>query len=227
MAQAAGVDPYRAGTLRLALSETLAATVLPGFIEAFSAKHPEANVEMSVNSTAGQRAQLLDRAVDLAFLMGPVSEFRVANLPLIDLPMTWIISANHPLASVQKLSAEDLVNTPIMSYATDSRPFAELSDALKRIGIHKPKLFSSNALGASLSITQAGLAIATMPQVFAKPHLEAGDLVEVKAPISLNPLRFTASFRIETGNDLAAAAAELSVEAAKKWIATQSEKPIE
>ncbi len=214
---AAGSDPYRTGTLRLALSETLAATILPGFLEAFAQSRPNADVEMSVDSTVGQRARLLSREVDLAFLMGPVSQPRIANMPLIELPMTWVLSRTHPLAGQDELSLADLSNNAITTYANDSRPYVELVDAMTRAGIKRPKLFSSNALGASLSITKAGLAVATMPKVFTAEHIAEGTLREVATPITLNPLTFTASYRIEIGNDLARAAAELAVKVAGRW----------
>ena len=60
MSRAAGLDPYREGNLRLGVSETLASTILPDFIQAFSDQYPKAQVEIIVNTTTYQRDELLD-----------------------------------------------------------------------------------------------------------------------------------------------------------------------
>ncbi len=209
-AHAAGMNPDQEGTLRLALSETMVSTLLPAFIREFSAFYPRADVEISVDSTTNQRQQLIDRAVDLAFLMGPVSEYEVTNLPLLNLPMIWVVAADHPLASRGRIGIEDLAASPVLSYARNSRPFVELREALTNAGIRSPRLFSSNALSASIGMTKAGLGICTLPDVVARPHIESGDVVRMDADIPLNDLRFTASFLNNTASGLAKSAATMA-----------------
>lgn len=222
MSRAVGIDPYREGTLRLGVSETLASTILPGFIGAFSDHYPTSSVEIIVNNTTFQRDQLLDRGLDLALLMGPVSHARIANVALLELPMIWAVAPDHPLAGPDVVTLAALAQYPIVSYATHSRPYIELTDSLRAAGITAPRLFSSNALGASVAITQARLAVCTVPRIYADPHIAAGTLVEVATPIALNPLFFTASYRSEPGNDLARAAARIAAQVAGDWEAGQS-----
>jgi len=222
MSMAVGKDPKREGTLRLGISETLVSTILPSFFSSFSRKYPASSLEIIVNNTTYQRDQLIDRGLDLALLMGPVSNARVANLPLIDFPMIWVAAADHPLASASEITLEDLSRNPVLSYATNSRPYIELTDALRKAGVSAPRLFSSNAMGASVEITQKGLAICTVPDVYAAPFIAAGSLVELPVPIQLNPLSFTASYRTEPGNELAEEAAHMAAETAQLWKAQQS-----
>lgn len=128
MSRAVGADPKREGTLRLGVSETLASTILPPFFRAFSDRFPDAALEIIVNNTGFQRDRLVDRGLDLALLMGPVSHARVANIPLIDFPMIWVASPDHPLVTKPSLTVADLVDQPILSYATNSRPYIELTE---------------------------------------------------------------------------------------------------
>ncbi|MEM1005011.1 MAG: LysR family transcriptional regulator [Pseudomonadota bacterium] len=217
MSMAVGKDPKREGTLRIGVSETLVATILPPLFSALSERFPASIFEIIVNNTTYQRDQLIDRGLDLALLMGPVSNARVANLPLIDFPMIWVGAADHPLAQQDTVALEDLSRHAILSYATNSRPYIELTNALRDAGLHAPRLFSSNALGASVAITQKGLALCTAPAIYALPYIQAGSLVELDVPITLNPISFTASYRTEPGNELAREAAQIATEIAEHW----------
>jgi len=223
MARAVGKEPKREGRLRLGVSETLTLTILPPFFEAFSRTFPDSTIEINVENTDYQRDHLIDRGLDLAFLMGPVSNARVANIPLIEFPMIWVSAPDHPLARLREISLSDLADYPILSYATNSRPYIELTEKLRSAGLAAPRLFSSNALGASVAIAQAGLAICTTPKVYAQQFISAGNMVELDTPVMLNPLSFTASYRTEPGNDLAREAAEIAAGVAKEWVKAQSE----
>jgi len=222
MTRAAGLDPYREGTLRLGLSETLASTILIEFVRVFSAQYPKAKLDIIVNSSPFQRDELLDRALDLALLMGPVSHPEITNLDLISFDLIWVAAADHPLANTPHVTLEDLADVPVISYSTTSRPYLELAEKLRAAGLAKPRLFSSNALGASVAIAGAGLALSTTPRVYAQALIDAGDLVEINAPVMLSPLRFTASYRSEPGEELASSAARIAIEVAQRWTRDQS-----
>ncbi|MFC6638926.1 LysR family transcriptional regulator [Sulfitobacter sediminilitoris] len=70
------------GLFRVGASETIAQSWLPDFLKAFSQQYPRVNVDLTVDISLNLRAALLERRLDLAFLMGPVSEFTVENVPL-------------------------------------------------------------------------------------------------------------------------------------------------
>lgn len=212
--RAAGTNPDHEGTLRLTLSETVANLLLPEFMAKFAMSFPKASVDITVDSTTIQRQHLLDRTADLALLMGPISEYEVSNLPLIDLPMLWAVAPDHPAVEGGKLTLAHLSKDPILTFARNSRPCSELRESLQSVGIRRPQFFSSNALSATIGMTKAGLGISTLPEVFARPFLEAGEIVQVESPIDLNDLRFTASYINDSTNALAKAAARIAVDVA-------------
>lgn len=227
LVQAVASDPTRGGTLRLGVSETLVSTLLPGFFRAFGERFPAAVLQIVVHNSGYQRDQLVDHGLDLALLMGPVSHPRIANVPLIEFPMIWVVGAEHPLAEEGTASLEELSSGPILTYTTHSRPYVELVERLREAGVAAPRLFTSNALGASMAITQAGLAVCTAPRVFAERHIAEGVLVELRTPIPLSPLLFTASYRSEAGNEQAREAAEIAATVARRLGDAQSKNSIE
>lgn len=210
----AGRDPDREGTLRLALSETLAVTLLPPFIELFAQSYPKVTIDLTVDSTANQRRLLLDRAVDLALLLGPISDPGVTNKVLLSLPMVWAVGPSHPAAGRGRISVSELNDGPIITYVRASRPYMELQAALKAAGYPRPRLISSNSLGATLGMTRAGMAIGTFPEVFARPYLRAGDIVRVEVDIPLQRQIYTISYLEDTASRLIENAIELACLAA-------------
>ena len=208
--EAAGTAASLSGTLRLAMSETLVSFLFPRFMEVFSQRFPKADLEIVIDSTTNQRQQLLDQSVDLAWLMGPISEFEVTNLPLVRMPLVWAVAPNHPVAERGHLTLEDLRRYAIMTYARISRPHAELLATLATSGIRRPRLFASNALSASLALTVGGFGVATLPEVFAREQAEAGVIRLVTADVSLNALEFTASYLNRAPSSLVRQSAEIA-----------------
>lgn len=214
-----GLGAAEAGTLRLAVSETIVNTLLPGFIAAFAERFPRATVDLTVDSTTNQRRLLLERSVDLAFLMGPVSEYEVVNRPLIGMSVIWCAAPGHPVLALERPGPAELARWPVITYAANSRPFAELIAGFREAGVRAVRRFTSNSLNASLAMTEAGLGISTLPEVFARPYLAAGTLAEVEASMALAPLAFTASYTDDPLNRLPRAAAGIACAVAEAFAA--------
>ena len=70
------------GLIRIGASETVAQSWLPDFIEQLNLIYPRVNLDLTVDISVNLRDALLDRRIDLAFLMGPISEFSVTNIAL-------------------------------------------------------------------------------------------------------------------------------------------------
>ena len=69
---------------------------MPDFVAALRSRYPMVDIEITVDVSHNLRESLLNRALDLAILMGPISEFRVHNIDLPDFELVWIRSADLP-----------------------------------------------------------------------------------------------------------------------------------
>ncbi len=115
------------GLFRVGASETIAQAWLPDFLKAFSEQYPRVNVDLTVDISLNLRAELLERKLDLALLMGPVSEFSVENVTLPSFDLHWYRSTTNPQT--------DLTKIPVISYSSKTRPYRELmSELSRRIG---------------------------------------------------------------------------------------------
>ncbi|MEL6680786.1 MAG: LysR family transcriptional regulator [Pseudomonadota bacterium] len=197
------------GLFRLGASETIAQAWLPHFMEAFSQRFPRVNVDLTVDISLNLRAGILERRLDLAFLMGPVSEYSVKNVALPQFDLHWYKS--------RKLGDVDLTKVPIISYSSQTRPYRELTSELaQRVG-PKSRVFSSASLSASLKMIAAGIAVGPYPRVLAKPHLDGDEVEEFSPGFVPPPLEFTASYMAEPRSFLVENSAEIAREVAVDW----------
>ena len=197
------------GLFRLGASETIAQAWLPSFIQAFSAQFPRVNIDLTVDISLNLRAAILERRLDLAFLMGPVSEYSVKNVALPAFDLHWYKSKN--------LGEVDLSEIPIISYSSQTRPYRELTSELARRVGPKSRVFTSASLSASLRMIAAGIAVGPHPRILAVPYLEANEVEEFDPGFVPPPLEFTASYLAEPRSFLVENSAEIARDVATMW----------
>ena len=197
------------GLFRIGASETIAQSWLPAFFKAFSAEYPRVTLDLTVDISVNLRAALLERRLDLAFLMGPVSEFTVENVDLPRFDLHWFRAAGS--------GPVDFTRVPVISYATQTRPFREVSEALTRAHGPGVRIYSSASLSASLRMIAAGVAVGPYPRALARSLLDAGLIEEFDAGFRPSPLKFTASYLGEPRSHLAETGAILARSVAETW----------
>jgi DNA-binding transcriptional LysR family regulator len=197
------------GLFRIGASETIAQAWLPEFLTAFSAQYPRVNVDLTVDISLNLRSALLERRLDLALLMGPVSEFTVENIALPPFDLHWYRSTNNPQI--------DLSEIPVISYSSKTRPYRELMSELSRSVGPKLRVFASASLSASLKMIAAGIAVGPYPRALANDFLAAGQIVEFDPGFRLPPLAFTASYLAEPRSFIAENSAEIAREVGITW----------
>ncbi|WP_342069995.1 LysR family transcriptional regulator [Yoonia algicola] len=197
------------GLFRVGASETIAQAWLPDFLKAFSEKYPRVSVDLTVDISLNLRADLLERKLDLALLMGPISEFSIENVVLPPFDLHWYRAKSNP--------QEDLSKIPIISYSSQTRPHRELMSELSRRVGPKLRVYSSASLSASLKMIAAGIAVGPYPRALANDLLSAGQIVEFDPGFRPTPLAFTASYLSEPRSFLIETSAEIARSVAQDW----------
>ena len=151
--------------LRLGVSETIAQCWLPDFVSALHRVFPKLRVEINVDISINLRAALLERQIDLAILLGPVSEFSVENLDLPGFELGWYVAAD------QQLDGADLLRTlPVITYARHTKPYQELKRLLNVHVGDEVHLFPSSSLSACFRLVETGLGVAALPTAMGAPR---------------------------------------------------------
>lgn len=205
----AGIDLH----LRIGVSETIVQSWLPEFVSRLRKEFPNLAIDISVDISSNLREALLTRALDLAILLGPVSEFTVDNIDLPDITLNWYCAAE---AVLDDDPAQLFLSNPVVTYARNTRPHRELkSELFNRYG-PGISLFPSSSLSACFRMVASGLGVAALPESLAAPELAAGNVREFDPGWKPKALHFTASYLGDPQSFLLARAANIAKEVANR-----------
>ncbi|MEM7506570.1 MAG: LysR family transcriptional regulator [Pseudomonadota bacterium] len=177
--------------LRIGVSETIVQSWLPDLIAALRRDFPRIEIELSVDISLALREGLMNRSLDLAVLMGPISEYSVENVNLPDFPLDWYCAADQVLPEDP---AEMFLRQPVVTYARNTRPYRELKTALYNRYGPGVTIFTSSSLSACFRMVAAGLGIAALPVALAGPELRTGRVICFNPGWRPDALCFTASY---------------------------------
>src|SRR5690606_32213636 len=175
MLQAAREQNVMRGPLRLGVAETIVQTWLPALIEHMHAAYPALVLQIEVDTTPVLRSHLLSRQIDLAFLMGPVLEARVENLPLCAYPLAWVASPRLALGP-EPVTLERIGTLPVITYPSSSSPYQLVRDMLTRAGVRAPRMYGSASLSMVVRMTLDCIGTSVIAPVFLDKELASGEL---------------------------------------------------
>lgn len=196
---AQGVD----GLFRVGVSETIVQSWLPEFIRTLRETYPNLEIEIDVDVSWQLRDRLFSKAIDLALMMGPVSDHRVKNVTLPPFEISWFRSPDHRDMRPDK-------GAPVITFSRDTRPHRQLKEALAERYGPGTTLFPSSSLSACFRMVGIGLGIGALPKALARPYERSGEVEEFKLGWCTEPLQFTASFLSGSEAFLSQSAAEIA-----------------
>lgn len=147
------------GKVRIAITQQLASTTLPGMIADFNASYP--NIKVSVIDCGVEMVQqcVLDATVDIG--IGPERELShgLTQELLFSLPFHIVAPPDHPLAKLTEVTWKHLKNEDLI---TLSGSFTELlsDDLLRRSAAHLLNAkYKVSFMSTALSMVQHGLGV--------------------------------------------------------------------
>jgi DNA-binding transcriptional LysR family regulator len=198
------------GLLRLGVSETVVHTFLPRFLRLLHASHPAVTPDVMTDVSANLLAALKAGEVDLALMLGPVTLPGVQERKLRDFPL--VFAAKPDLPVTEPLTLYNPAAFPVLSFARNTKPFADLAALLQRAP-HQTRLYPIGSIATTLRMAEDGIGIAVVPEAVAAAPVREGRLRLLQSGINLPPLQFSACW-LDLGEGLVASAAALAVEAA-------------
>lgn len=201
------------GRLRIGVSETIAQCWLPQLVSRLHSRHPKLEIEFNVDISINLRAALLDRTLDLAVLLGPVSDYSVDNLDLPGFELAWYVSSMAPMSD----DARSYFNRPVLTFARQTRPYRELRALLLEHVGPNVSMFPSSTLSTCFRLIEADLGIAALPTALGQDYVARGSIRRFDPGWVPAPLRFTASFLGDPQRPLVKTAAHLAREVAVEF----------
>ncbi len=207
------VDPDGVeGRLRLGVSDTIAQCWLPDLVARLHAQYPRLEIELNVDISLQLRESLMNREIDLAILLGPISEHKVNNIELPGFDLAW-----YAAVSRAELATTIDLQRPVLTYARNTRPYRELKEMLfERVG-PDVSIFTSSSLSACFRLIEADLGVAVLPRALGQEYVAAERIAEFDPGWVPAPLQFTASYLGEPKSHLIETAAKMALEVAIEY----------
>lgn len=203
------------GLLRLGVVDTIAHIWLARLIDRVSATYPGIILDIVVDVSPNLHDGLVARELDLAFLLGPVSQPNMTNHPLCHYPLAFAVRSDIDLGP-EPVPLSRLTQMPLITPPKSTGPYLALREILDGTQLPPARIFSSSSLSTIVKMTVDGIGIGVAPPVIFGKHLRSGVLRLVNAEVSLPELTFTASLPITPDGLIAAAVVRLAMDIAKE-----------
>lgn len=211
--QAAREKKAMRGVVKLGVAETIVHTWLARLIERMHAVYPGITLEIEVDVSPTLRERLVSHQLDIAFLLGPVSEPRMRNQALSSYPMAWVASPSLDLGP-DPVPLSRLAHWPIITYPRNTRPYIVVREMMTRSDFPGLRMYGNASLSTIVRMTLDGIGISAIPPVVIRRELSEKRLRLVRAEQNLPDLNFTATYPAKPDSYMAEAVIEIAREIA-------------
>ncbi|HWD75186.1 MAG TPA: LysR family transcriptional regulator [Solirubrobacteraceae bacterium] len=160
-------------TLRIGVFQTVTTELLPGALRTLRENRPDVEV---VLSETHDRERTYDRLaagqLDLAFMVNPTPDERVASLPLLDDPWVILTRRDSELAAAENPSFDLLDGLDLVGWTRRWRTQKELEDAFRRRAIAPRIVFRTDDNLALQRLVAAGYGHACLDRLGASGAVE-------------------------------------------------------
>lgn len=170
------------GRLKIGSSVTVGNFILPKLVTEFKKKYPDIDVQMSINNTHTIEKQLIDNQIDLAIVEGKSKFPQLHMEKLIEDPLCFICSKEHPLAAKKKISLNELENCPMILRERGSAVRETIEESMGYYQINHKVIGESISTQAIIRAVSQNLGISILPYLLVQNDLKQGNIIQLKVP---------------------------------------------
>jgi DNA-binding transcriptional LysR family regulator len=158
--------------LRVGVSQTAAAEIMPAALRAFRGEHPGVEVVLieadDIDDTAGSRDALRKGDLDLAFSRSPEPDEFVEVIPLLEDPFVILTRRDSAIAELERPGFDVLDGQEVVAWTHRWRGQLELEEAWERRGIAPKIVYRTDDNLALQRLVAAGLGQACIGRLAAR-----------------------------------------------------------
>ncbi len=166
------------GTLSIATTHSQARYFLPEAVGQLRKRFPKVNISLHQGSPAQVAQLVLEEAADIGIATETLGEIEgLVTMPCYEWQHALVMPASHPLAQAERITLEDLVREPLVSYhpSFSGRTRVDQAFATRKL---KPNIVLE-AIDADVIKTyvRLGLGIGIVSEIAVRDDPPGGDLV--------------------------------------------------
>jgi DNA-binding transcriptional LysR family regulator len=180
------------GELRLGATVTIGSYGLAGIVAQFVRSHPRITLTVRVENTQRIAQAVLDGALSLALVEGPVDDPALEIQPYQDDVLELVVSCDHPFARAKRVRVADLAGEAFVARELGSGTRDLFESVLRSAGI-EPRVVLALPTGEGIvQAVEAGVGIAIISSLVTQAAVERGRLRRIALP----KLDFRRSFKL-------------------------------
>ncbi len=191
-----------AGVIRIGVIESIVHSWFPEFVARLHQSYPRLRIEITSETTVHLTEQLGKGGLDLVLLGNAIHTSQVETIALGRLPMRWVCSPQLGIGD-ELLSLADLAAFPIVSFARESEPYADIERMFATAGDVSLHLNGISSVATMIRLVRDGFGVAALPPAIIQQELKALELQLLRTDTALPPLELQAAFRHNQENPLA------------------------
>ncbi len=192
------------GIVRVGLSETFAHICLSGWMKLLSQSHPAVQLDIVVGTSAELEHQVVERRLDMAFVINPVGDAKLAVIPLGIQAVTW--AASPELELPRNITPQLLALQTIIANPHPSPMYRQIIDWFREDGIEPEKICRCTSVTLATELVRQGHGVSLLPTPLIQPHLLDGALQSLTSHRPPTPSRLYCVYRFVEKNQLVDAA---------------------
>ncbi|MDR5875484.1 LysR family transcriptional regulator [Vreelandella gomseomensis] len=171
-------------TLRIAATHSIAKYKLPEVISKFKETSPNVKIDLLVGNSSRVMEYVSAGLVEVGFTSDGalnIENFRIT--PFFRDEVTFVVSHNHPWATIKSVSIQDFVKSPLISREEGSGTRALLQRHLAALSLSLDMLNIVLVVGspeAAKESAEAGLGIGMISKLCSQPELDSNKLVQIE-----------------------------------------------
>ncbi|MBV8471349.1 MAG: CysB family HTH-type transcriptional regulator [Burkholderiaceae bacterium] len=167
-----------AGRFSIATTHTQARYVLPGPVAQLRKQFPQVQVSLHQGNPEQVARMLMDESADLGLATESLGEFEdLVTLPCYEWQHVLVVPADHPLASVERPSLEQLAAHPLVSYHASFTGRARIDKAFAARRIEPQIVLEAIDSDVIKTYVRLGLGVGIVAEMAVRDDPPGGDLV--------------------------------------------------
>lgn len=165
-----------AGNLRIGVTDPTASYRLPQLLSSFMTQFPKVKVSVEIAGTAALSELLLRGEIDMAVCSAPELGKELYFEPLFTEEFVLLMPEEHPLASKENITPEDLQDHRLLITAANCPYRKKLESVLQESGGAPFDTMEIGSMSALKYFVESGLGVALVPEIVLNP-VPAGTIV--------------------------------------------------
>ncbi|HEX2556156.1 MAG TPA: LysR family transcriptional regulator [Microvirga sp.] len=182
------------GVVRVGVPETFAVTCLPRLLQTIAQDHPALRLELTVSTSSDLEREVLERKLELAFVVHPADLTSLRLIPLGRQEAVWMASPRFKLGPMVRPA--DLAHVPVITNPAPSAMYRQIAGWFSAADIEPQRLDICTSVMVIAHLVEEGVAAGFLPVKLMSRQVRAGSVEMLEANPVLHHASVYAAHRI-------------------------------